>query len=147
MAVPVGQRNIPNTVENKFLIAGERARYLAVHTIRICSNKNIFLEQYQGALTEDLIATAKDIFIKTMSANDVRVNSEADWEKRSALQREAVLLCERMKRLIGIARELFHLRKGKTAFWVGLVEETLSLLRNWHDKDRERYRSRLNKGT
>ena len=143
MAVPVGKRNVPDNVSNSYLIAGARARELSLHTIKICCNKKIFLEQYQGALTDDLIKTSKDIFVKTSDANDIRVTDIARWESRKAMQVEAIALCGRMKRLIGLARALFHLRNAKASYWVGLVEETQSLLRHWHEKDCERYNSKF----
>lgn len=50
MAVNVGQRNVPDTPQNRQLDACWKARELAIHTIKICNNKNIFLPEYQSAL-------------------------------------------------------------------------------------------------
>ena len=53
MAVNVGQRNVPDTPANRQLEACQKAMDLAIHTIQICKNKNIFVEEYQDALTND----------------------------------------------------------------------------------------------
>lgn len=46
MAVNVGQRNVPDTPANRQLEAGEKAMDLALHTIKVCKNKKIFVEEY-----------------------------------------------------------------------------------------------------
>lgn len=51
MAVKVGERNVPDTPQNRQLDAAWEARELALYTIKICNNKNIFLPEYQSALT------------------------------------------------------------------------------------------------
>lgn len=144
MTVPVGKRNVPDTVANSYLIAGAKARELALHTIRICANEKYFLPQYRLSLTADLVKTAKDIYLNTCTANDIMVKSAEDWNRREALQKEAISLCGRMRYLISMARALFHLRAGKTGFWIGLLEDTRALLSSWHEKDRERYRNKFN---
>ena len=63
MAVKAGERNVPDTPQNRQLNAVWYARELAVYTIQICKNKKVFLPEYQSALTDDIIRTAKDIYI------------------------------------------------------------------------------------
>ena len=63
MAVKAGERNVPDTPQNRQLNAVWYARELAVYTIQICKNKKVFLQEYQSALTDDIIRTAKDIYI------------------------------------------------------------------------------------
>ena len=63
MAVNVGQRNVPDTPQNKQLQACTKAKELALHTLAICKNKNVFTEDYKNILTDDIVSTAKDIFI------------------------------------------------------------------------------------
>ena len=43
-----------------------KANDLAVYTIRITKNPKIFLPEYQTALTNDIIHTAKEIFTKVL---------------------------------------------------------------------------------
>lgn len=50
MAVNLGQRNVADTPGNRALYACDEARHLAIHTIKICNNQNIFLPEYQSAL-------------------------------------------------------------------------------------------------
>lgn len=56
MAVNVGQRNVPDTPANRQLDACLKARELAEHTIRCCGNRKIFLPEYDGGITNDLLA-------------------------------------------------------------------------------------------
>ena len=91
MAVNVGQRNVPDTPQNRQLDACWKARELAIHTIKICNNKNIFLPEYQSALTDDIIRTAKNIFVNVWTANNIMVKSQRQWDYRSQYQQKAIL--------------------------------------------------------
>ena len=55
MAVKAGERNVPDTPQNRQLNAVWYARELAAYTIQICKNKKVFLPEYQSALTDDII--------------------------------------------------------------------------------------------
>ncbi len=77
MAVPEGQRG-----EGRFTVL-VKANMLAIYTIKICNNKNVFLEQYQSALTNDIIRTAKDIFIYCWTANNILIRkTDEDKEEK-----------------------------------------------------------------
>ena len=83
MAVNVGQRNVPDTPANRQLEACQKAMDLAIHTIQICKNKNIFTEEYQDALTNDIIRCAKDIYIYAWSGNNIYVKPDnGRWPER-----------------------------------------------------------------
>ena len=87
MAVNVGQRNVPDTPANRQLEACEKAMNLALHTITITKNKKIFDEEYQDALTNDIIRCAKDIFIYAWNGNNVYVTTENErWPERERYQ-------------------------------------------------------------
>ena len=65
-----------------------KANDLAVYTIRITKNPKIFLPEYQTALTNDIIHTAKEIFTKAWTANNIRVGDEPrNWLERKKLHR------------------------------------------------------------
>jgi hypothetical protein len=58
MAVNAGQRHVPDTAGNRALDACEYARELAIHTIKICNNKNIFkliqrMDEYYNSLWKE----------------------------------------------------------------------------------------------
>ena len=61
-----------------------KANDLAVYTIRITKNPKIFLPEHQTALTNDIIHTAKEIFTKAWTANNIRVtgSSVKSYSKR-----------------------------------------------------------------
>ena len=134
MAVNVGQRNVPDTPQNRQLDACQKAKELALHTIKICKNKNIFTEEYQEALTNDIIRCSKDIFLVAMRGNRVYVRKgNGKWEERVKYQWMAIDKCNDMLGYIDLARTLFHLRGGKVRYWSQLVLETRALLSKWKE--------------
>lgn len=64
MAVKAGERNVSDTPQNRQLNAAWYAMELAVYTLDICKNKNIFLPEYQTFLTDKIVQTALDILGK-----------------------------------------------------------------------------------
>lgn len=140
MAVNVGQRNVPDTPQNQQLQACTKAKELALHTLAICKNKNVFTEDYKNILTDDIATTAKDIFIYAFYANDIRVaDSKARWTERCRYQEIAIAKCKKLKPLISLAKSAFHLRGKKVDCWIRMLFETKTLLENWHMKDVKRY--------
>lgn len=139
MSVNAGERNVPDTPQNRQLDACWKARGIALHTIKICTNKNIFLPEYQGALTDDLIRTSKNIYKDVWKANNIRVTNKSLWNYRSRLQTEAILECNDLLASIGLARALFHLKGKKVAYWSKLVIETRNMIHKWHESDIKRY--------
>lgn len=110
MAVKAGERNVPDTPQNKQLNAVWYARELALYTIQICQNKKVFLQEYQSALTDDIIRTAKDIYINAWTANNIRItekNKKELWAWRSKLQRQAILDCNNL-----LAEAIADIRAG-----------------------------------
>lgn len=140
MSVNAGQRNVPETPANIQLDACWLARGVALHTIKICTNKNIFLPEYQTALTDDLIRTAKNIYIYVWTANNINVAKRpAQWKYREQYQLKAVLECNNLLAMIGLARSLYHLRGKKASYWSKMVIEARKKIQAWHAKDIERY--------
>ena len=141
MAVNVGQRNVPDTPANRQLEAAEKALDLALHTIKICKNKKIFLEEYQDALTNDIIRCAKDIYTYTWNANNVYVRPDnGRWRERERLQMAAISKCNELLALINIARRLFHLKGNKVRYWSQLTIDTRQMIHKWHEANAKQYR-------
>ena len=142
MAVKTGERNVPDTPQNRQLDAAWYARELAIYTIKICTNKNVFLPEYESALTADIIHTAKDIYINTWTANNIRVegkHKEELWKWRSKLQKQAILDCNNLLALIGLSRTLFHLKGKRVTYWSEQVLVARNYIKKWRESDVERY--------
>ena len=141
MAVNVGQRNVPDTPANRQLEACNVAMELAIHTIKICSNKNIFKVEYQDALTNDIINCAKDIYVLTWEANNIYVKAgdRNAWNKREVRQLGAISKCNQLLALINMARRLFHLKGGKVKYWSQLTLNARGIIRRWHDANANQY--------
>lgn len=121
---------------------------LCKYTIHICSNENIFLPIYRNALTEDIIKTAKDIHIKAWMANNIRVSDKKnaherfkkeDAHERLKLEKESIMLCEKLLSLIHLAKPLFHLSSKRIGYWGNMILETKGFLKKWRDSDVKRY--------
>lgn len=133
MSVPVGDRH-----ENKldvFVLALD----LVTYTLRITKNEKIFLPEYKGCVTDDIIETAKNIYIDAWDANNVRVVTGGDWEERRMLQLRAARNCNRLLSLIGIAKSSFHLKSKRIRFWTGKVLAVRGKIRSWNESDSKRY--------
>lgn len=142
MAVKAGERNVPDTPQNRQLEAAWEARELALYTIQICNNKNIFLPEYQSSLTDDIIRTAKDIYIHVWTANNIRVTGSERKELfayRSKLQCRAIWDCNNLLALIGLARPLFHLKGKKVKYWSEKTLKTRNYIKKWKESDQDRY--------
>lgn len=142
MAVKAGERNVPDTPQNRQLNAVWYARELAVYTIQICKNKKVFLPEYQSALTDDIIRTAKDIYINAWTANNIRVtekNKKELWAWRSKLQRQAILDCNNLLAQIGLAYPLFHLKGKRVEYWSEQTVKVRNYIKKWRESDIERY--------
>lgn len=134
MSVPVGRRQ-----ENKLEVILE-AQALAVYTVKICCNKNVFLPEYQNALTNDIIKAAKDIFIKIYQANNILVKEKAHADKRLELQSEAANECNNLLALMQIAKTVFHLSSKRIKFWGQNTIKVRGLIRAWAEADKKRYK-------
>lgn len=140
MAVNVGQRNVPDTPQNRQLDACQSAMDLALHTIKICNNKKIFKAEYQEALTNDIIRCAKDIYIFAWNGNNVYVQPDnGRWPERERLQLMAISKCNELLALINVARRLFHLKGGKVKYWSQLTITTRTILKKWHESNVKQY--------
>lgn len=113
---------------------------LSLHTIKICRNKKIFKEEYQDALTNDIIRTAKDIYIDAWTGNNIYVTQEnGRWKERRAYQLKAITNCNNLLALINIARRLFHLRGNKVRYWSQMVIATRGLIHKWYEANAKQY--------
>lgn len=135
MSVPVGRRQ-----KNKFEVMLE-AQALTVYTIKICCNKKVFLPEYQSAITDDIIRTAKDIYVNIWQANNILVKEKAHAVKRLELQREAAMQCNNLIALMQIAKTVFHLSSKRIKFWGASTIKVRGLIRAWAEADKKRYKA------
>lgn len=136
MSVPVSQRGVGK------LEVCTKAKDLAVYTLQITKNKKVFAEEYQEAITNKIIETALSIHTSVWSANNVLVNSEADYKERLAFQENACVLCNVLLSLIDIAKSLFHLDTRRIMYWGQKVIDVRNLTRAWRSSDIKRYASK-----
>lgn len=136
MSVPVNERS------HGKLEVYAKAYELATYTLRITSNKNVFTEEFQKQLTDHIIAASLNIYLLVGGANDLKVRTDKDrqnYEDRQKMQKEALVQCGDMSRLILLAKPIFHLSSKRIKYWCGLVKETRTLIKAWSDSDKKRF--------
>lgn len=138
MSVPVGERS-----EGRFSLL-VKAEFLTRYTMLITANDKVFTPAYQKALTDDIIDTAKNIYLGLREANDisVRVGTEfqrMDYRDRNRLQREAFRNTKRLLYLIDLAHRIFHLSSRRVKYWAELVLEVKDRTYGWIESDNHRY--------
>ena len=141
MSVTVDQRE-----EGKFSLA-TKAEYLARYTIGITANESVFTPEYRKQVTDDIIETAKNIYLGIREANDVNVRVGTvfhleDYKEQNRLQREALRNCKRLLYLIDIAHRIFHLSSKRVKYWGKLVKSVKDRVYGWIDDDTLRYMPR-----
>lgn len=76
------------------------------------------------------------------SGNNIRVTNQEREELRTYrnnLQRQAILDCNNLLALIGLARPLFHLKGKKVKYWSEKVIKTRNYIKRWRESDQKRY--------
>ena len=134
MSVPESRRG-----HGKFEVL-VKANDLAVYTIRIASNPKTFDVKYQTALADDIIRTAKDIYIKCKTANDIRVGEDPyKAQMRKRLQESAIIDCCTLLALMDMAKRVYHLSAKRLKYWGKMTIEVRDMIRRWKDSDSKRY--------
>ena len=159
MAVRVNERNVPDTQQNAYLRTATKAKSLAIHTIKNCSNKKIFSmkrtmeakddnntsERYQEQITDEMVKSAIQIYKCVRRANEIRVEDSKKnintrkREERKRLQENAKAYCNNLLDMLSLAKTLFHLRGKKVAYWTDKITEVRNSINSWRESDQKRY--------
>lgn len=122
------------------------AKELVTYTVKITKNQKIFKPEYNTAITNDIIHTAKEIYMLAWRANDIRVNDPYDpdgakgrRDERLKLQAEAIERCGELLPLIELAQSVFHLSTKRVKYWGQMTCDVRTHLRSWRTGDRKRY--------
>lgn len=137
MSVPEGERG------KSVLDAIVKANELATYTVNICTNQNVFLPQFQTAVTNKLIDTSIQIFVDAWTANNIYVRTAEDWEERKRLQEKSARECNNLLALIQLAQRVFHLKTKRIKFWSEKTIEVRNYIRAWKETDSRRYQRLL----
>lgn len=134
MSVPAGQRK-----ENRLEVIMQ-ARALAAYTLKITSNQNVFIPDYDEAVKSKIQDSALTIFLNLMDANNIRVDDNVGkWKERDKLQKDAATACNTLLNLIYLAQTVYHLRASRIKYWSELVLLVRGLIRKWNHSDCTRY--------
>lgn len=138
MSVPAGQRK-----ENRLEVIMQ-ARALAAYTLKITSNQNVFIPDYDDAVKSKIQDSALTIFLNLMDANNIRVDDNVGkWKERDKLQKDAATACNTLLNLIYLAQTVYHLRASRIKYWSESVLSVRGLIRKWNHSDCTRYEQLL----
>nr|DAH42325.1 MAG TPA: hypothetical protein [Caudoviricetes sp.] len=139
MSVPAGQRK-----ENRLEVVMQ-ARALAAYTLKITSNQNVFIPDYDEAVKSKIQDSVLTIFLNLMDANNIRVDDNVEkWKERDKLQKDAATACNTLLNLIYLAQTVYHLRASRIKYWSESVLSVRGLIRKWNHSDCTRYGYLLN---
>ena len=117
-----------------------KALDLADYTIKITANEKVFDPKFRAAVTDDLVAHAKDIYLICWTANNIRVTSDIEtYKKRKELQDEAIVKCTVFLGMLDIAKKVFHLETRRATYWGNKIINCRKLIRAWRNADKKRY--------
>lgn len=117
-----------------------KAQFLASYTAIILKNPKVFNPEVDRELINRMRTCAYDIYIRSWQANKIRADTNRiNRISRYNLQEEAILLCDELHACIGIAKQVYHLRKRRMKYWSGLITEVRNLLQAWKESDVKRY--------
>lgn len=138
MSVPAGERE-----EGKFTLP-IKAEYLARYTLTITANEKVFSPEYRRSVTDDIVETAKNIYLNIREANDTVVRmgtpfQTEDFRRRNRLQQKALQECRRLLYLMDLAHRIFHLSSKRVKYWGTLTIEVRNRIQGWMDRDAQRY--------
>lgn len=117
-----------------------KAQFLASYTAIILKNPKVYNPEVDRELINRMRTCAYDIYIRSWQANKIRADTNRiNRISRYNLQEEAILLCDELHACIGIAKQVYHLRKRRMKYWSGLITEVRNLLQAWKESDVKRY--------
>lgn len=110
-----------------------RANELAIYTITICSNEKHFPKRYRWCITNKIVESAVSINNWIAAANSIYIaDGDEDAKKlRKQYQIKALAETYALLSMIDMAYRTFGIESSRVEFWVRLVKEVQTLLRNW----------------
>lgn len=124
-----------------------KARELLERMVKAVSNDKKFDPIYYEVFTRGFIGKVRDGYLNVWRANNIQVNSEEDYLKRRALQKQALLDIEDFLGLLSPSAKIYKLSRRRALFWTDKATEILSLIRAWEISDYERYGRMYDKDT
>lgn len=109
-----------------------------VHTITVCKSEKNFPKRDRWILTNRIVDAANGILQCCIMANNINPHSAKDYEQRRMYQMQAKGHAMNQLAYMRLAFEILSLTISEE-HWIGLVDETITLLSGWMDADRKRY--------
>lgn len=117
-----------------------KAKELAVYTIKICGNEKNFPKRHRWSITSKIVSGAIDVYGNIRKANEIFVKMKIDYTIRRKSQNEARGEIDKLLGNMNIAFDLFGVDDDRIDYWTGLVIDVRTLLLSWMKSDYDRYK-------
>ena len=117
-----------------------KAKELAVYTIKICGNEKNFPKRHRWSITNKIVNSAVDIHGNIRKANEIFIKMKVDYTERRRCQNKARGEISELLGNMDIAYDLFGVDDARIDYWTGLVINVKTLLLNWMKSDYDRYK-------
>lgn len=117
-----------------------KARNLAVYTLSVTDNDKNFPKKHWKSFLQPMNMEARGITILISMANSIYVTTRHEFWIRNGLQTIALALTYALAESIELAHIKFKVSDKRVKYWIGLLYETRTLLRNWRNSDKQRFK-------
>lgn len=114
----------------------QKAKALAVHTLKVTSNANHYPKKFRFSLVDKMQNKSMGIFEMLFEAN--RTDIKNYKRDRLELQTKAITYCDELLVYIEISHELGIINIGSVEHWSKMVSDVKHMAIAWRTKDRQR---------
>lgn len=118
----------------------QKAKELAIYTIRITSNERNFPKRYRFTVTEKIINKSLFILDSLMMAYEIYPNDRIEFEKRILYEKEARAACRSLLTMMEVAANAFDIKAGTFEHWTERAVDLRQHITGWIKSDVNRFK-------
>ena len=113
----------------------DKAKELAVHSIRLTSNCNRYPKKYRHSLVDRIQLKSLDLYETLLEANRIN-NVTRKWDRCEAITK-AITICDELLFYIELSMNLGLLADNSAAFWSKLASDVKYMSIAWRTRERQ----------
>lgn len=125
--------------DKNILQAEIEAKNLAVYTLQMCQNNEIFPKSVRWVLCDRIINACTDLFVSVRKANAVKVTLLENAVLRENYQRAALGKLITLQSLMTLAVDCYNIKSSKFETWSKFYNTTIKYIRAWHNSDKKKH--------
>ena len=119
------------------------AAKLVSYTVAEASKEKVVSKRNRWSIGDRLVGSALDLATHIDVANSLNLDLPDEAERRRSEQDMAIAKAFSLRTLVYVAREQSHFDGDKHAYWTGLVDEVVKLIKAWRESDTRRKRNKI----